>query len=115
LLVTQDAELIRAALSNPYLSEDHLLKVLALSELPAVLMELLSHHERWSRPYHLRLALIRHPLTPFARLLAFLPDITVNDLRDICLDPRMPDQVRKYIIAHCVRRLNPRNIASLSH
>jgi len=115
LLVTQDAELIRAALSNPYLSEDHLLKVLALSELPAVLMESLSHHERWSRPYHLRLALIRHPLTPFARLLAFLPDITVNDLRDICLDPRMPDQVRKYIIAHCVRRLNPRNIASLSH
>jgi hypothetical protein len=102
-------------LSNPYLSEDHLLKVLALSELPAVLMELLSHHERWSRPYHLRLALIRHPLTPFARLLAFLPDITVNDLRDICLDPRMPDRVRKYIIAHCVRRLNPRNIASLSH
>ena len=106
LLVTQDAELIRAALSNPYLSEGHLLKVLALNELPAVLVELLSQHERWSRPYHLRLALIRHPLTPFARVLAFLPDITVNDLRDICRDPRMPDQVRKYIIAHCAQRLN---------
>jgi hypothetical protein len=110
LLVTQDAKLIRAALSNPHLSQGHLLEVLALNELPAVLLELLSQHERWSRPYHLRLALIRHPLTPFARVLAFLPHITVNDLRDICLDPRMPDQVRKYIIAHCAHRLNEKSI-----
>jgi hypothetical protein len=110
LLVTEDAELIRAALSNPYLSEGHLLKVLALSRLPAVLVELISRHERWSRPYHLRLALIRHPLTPFARVLAFLPDIIVNDLRDICLDPRMPDPVRKYILAHCAQRLNQKTI-----
>jgi hypothetical protein len=115
LLVTRDAELVRAALSNPYLSEGRLLEVLALNELPAVLVELLSYHERWSRPYQLRLALIRNPLTPFARVLTFLPDITVNDLRDICRDHRMPDQVRKYIIAHCAQRLNQQNIASLSH
>jgi len=115
LLVTQDAELIRAALSNPYLSEGDLLKVLALEELPAVLVEMLSRHEKWSRPYHLRLALIRHPLTPFARVLAFLPDITVKDLRDICLDPRMPDQVRKYITAQCAQRQSQKRVQSLSH
>ena len=115
LLVTEDAELIRAALSNPYLSQGHLLNVLALDELPAGLVELLSHHPRWSRLYHLRLALIRHPLTPFARVLAFLPDITVNDLRDICRDPRMPDRVRHYIIAHCAQRLKQKKIASTSH
>jgi hypothetical protein len=115
LLVTEDAELIRAALSNPYLSEGHLLKVLALNELPAAVVELISQHARWSRAYHLRLALIRHPLTPFARVLAFLPDITVNDLRDICLDHCMPNQVRKYIVAHCAQRLNQKNIESLTH
>jgi hypothetical protein len=76
---------------------------------------LLSRHERWSRPYHLRLALIRNPLTPFARVLAFLPDITVTDLRDICCDTRMPDRVRKYIIAHCARRLNQKSIEPLNH
>jgi hypothetical protein len=110
LLVTADAELIRAALSNPYLSEGHLLKVLALHKLPAVLVELISQHERWSRAYHLRLALIRHPLTPLARVLSFLPDIALKDLRDICLDPRVPDQVRKSIVTHCARRLNQKNI-----
>jgi hypothetical protein len=114
LLVTQNPELVRAALSNPYLSEGHLLRVLALNELPAVLVELISRHERWSRPYLLRLALIRNPLTPFARVLAFLPDITLNDLRDICLDSRMPDKVRKYIIAHCTQRLNQSDVASLT-
>jgi hypothetical protein len=115
LLVTQDAELIRAALSNPYLSEGHLLKVLALRKLPSVLVELISQHEKWSRAYHLRLALIRHPLTPFARVLAFLPDITVNDLREICLDPRMPEQVREYVIAHCAQRRSQKNNEPSSH
>jgi hypothetical protein len=107
LLVTPDEELIRAALNNPYLSEAHLLKVLVRNKLPAVLVELISHHGRWAHAYHLRLALIRNPLTPFARVLAFLPDISVSDLRDICLDPRMPEQVRKYIVAQCAQRLNP--------
>jgi hypothetical protein len=105
LLVTQDAELIRAALSNPYLSEGHLLKLLALNKLPAVLVDLISQHEKWSRAYHLRLAHIRNPLTPFARVLTFLPHLTVNDLRDICLDARMPEQVRKYVIVHRAQRL----------
>jgi hypothetical protein len=115
LLVTEDAELIHAALSNPYLSEGHLLKLLALHQLPPVLVELISQHERWSRAYHLRLALIRNPLTPFARVLAFLPDIAVSDLQEVCRDPRMPDRVRKYIIAHCAQRLNGKNIGSSSH
>jgi len=115
LLVTSDAELIRAALSNANLSEGHLLKVLALKRLPAVLVELISQHETWSHAYHLRLALIRNPLTPFARVLAFLPDISVNHLRDICLDPGVPDQVRNYIIAHCAQRLNKKSSKPLTH
>jgi hypothetical protein len=106
LLVTDDAELIHAALDNPYLTEAHLQKVLAREDLPAGVVEILSSHEKWSYRYYLRLALIRNPHTPLARVLAFLPNLAVNDLRDICLDHRMPEQVRTYILAHCARRLN---------
>ncbi len=106
LLVTSDAELIRAALSNAYLSESHLSRILTLKRIPGVLVEMISQHERWSRAYHLRLALIRNPLTPFSRVLAFLPEISVNDLRDICLDPTMPDRVRKYISSMLEARVN---------
>ena len=106
LLFNPDLELIRAALDNPSLTEGHLLKVLAREGLPPAVVEQLAQHQRWSHHYHLRLALIRNPLTPFARVLAFLPDMAVTDLRDICLDHRMPQPVRKYIEAHCTARLN---------
>ena len=106
LLMTADSELIRAALDNPYLTESNLLKVLTRKELASGVVEHIAQHDRWSHHYHLRLALIRHPLTPFARVLTFLPDVAVADLRDICLDRRMLPQVRKYIEAHCLFRLN---------
>ena len=105
LLWDSDPELIRAALDNPYLTEGQLLKVLAREDPPPAVIEHISQHPRWSTHYHLRLALIRHPLTPLARVLAFLPNMAVTDLRDICLDHRMPPPVRKYIAAHCAARL----------
>jgi hypothetical protein len=106
LLVTEDRELITAALDNPSVSEAHLLHVLALENLPALVVESVAHHEKWSHRYHLRLALIRNPRTPLQLVLAFLPDMAVNDLREICLDRRMPEQVRRYVLAHCNERLN---------
>jgi len=46
-------------------------------------------------------------------VLAFLPNLAVNDLREICLDRRMPEQVRKYVLAHCAERLNSRHQGSI--
>jgi hypothetical protein len=105
LLVNSDPELIRAALDNPQLTEGQLVKVLSREDLPLAVVDHISEHPRWSHRYHLRLALIRNPLTPLARVLAFLPDMAVTDLRDICLDHRIPRQVRKYIEAHRLVRL----------
>ncbi len=105
LLVTEDDELIRAALENPYLSEVHLQHILAREELPKPVIDSIAISPKWSHRYHLRLALIRNPQTPLTRVLEFLPDIAVTDLRDICLDRRMPEQVRKYVLAHCAERL----------
>ncbi len=108
LLVTDDRELIRATLDNPFLSEAHVLRVLALDDLSPLVVDALTQHEKWSRRYHVRLALIRNPMTPLPRVLAFVPDMAVNDLRDTCLDRRMPEQVRQYIVAHCAERLAKR-------
>jgi hypothetical protein len=106
LIMSSNVELIRAALDNPFLDEGQMLKVLAQENLPQNAVEQISQHRRWAVRYQLRLALIRNPLTPLARVLAFLPDITVIDLRNICLDHRMTSQVRKYIEARCDARLN---------
>jgi len=114
LLMTEDRELILAALDNPFLSEAHLFRVLARQDVPPVVVESLAQHEKWSHRYHLRLALIRNPSTPLPRVLAFLPDLAVNDLRDVCLDRRMPQHVRNYILSHCAERLSKKPRPSLS-
>jgi hypothetical protein len=106
LLVSEDPELIHAALDNPYLTEAHLLKLLSLASLPGRVVETIAEHGKWSSRYYVRLALVRNPSTPLVRVLAFLPDLAVTDLREICLDHRMPEQVRKYVLAHCAERLN---------
>ncbi len=105
LLVGSDRELIQAALDNPFLAESHILKVLALETLLPMVVEMIAQHAKWSLRYHVRLALIRNPNTPFQQVLAFLPNMAINDLRDICLDRRMPEQVRNYIQAYCSERL----------
>jgi hypothetical protein len=106
LLANPDPELINATLDNPYLTEGLLLKVLARENLPPAVVERVAQHQRWCHHYHLRLALIRNPLTPLARVLAFLPEMAVTDLRDICLDHGMSAHVRKYVLAHCKARLS---------
>ena len=113
LLLSSNTELVRAALDNPFLDESHLLKALAREDVPQPVVEQLSLHPRWANRYYLRLALIRNPLTPLARVLAYLPDITVPDLQNLCGDHRMSPQVRHYIEAHCHARLkNPRHSSS---
>jgi hypothetical protein len=108
LLLTADRDLIRAVLDNPFLTEAHVLRILPRENLPHEVVEMITTHERWACRYDVRMALIRNPLTPFNRVLEFLPDLAVNDLREICLDRGLKEHVRKYILAYCAARLNKR-------
>lgn len=104
LLDSMDLELIQACLDNPFLTEAHLIKVLALEALPSLVVQKIASHSRWSNRYHVRLALIRHPATPLTQAAEFIPKMLLTDLRDIGLDRRMPKQVRDLIVAHCTAR-----------
>ena len=97
LLAEGNQQVLSLALNNPFLTEAHILKVLALDELEPRVVEGLARHEKWSLRYGIRLALVRHPLTPLARALAFLPDLAPADLRDIAADRRLPPSLRQYI------------------
>ena len=108
LLFTNDQELIRAILDNPYLTEAHVTRIITRTDLPAEVVEMIATTEKWSRRYDVRLGLIRNPHTPFGRVLAFLPDLAVSDLKELCLDRRMPEHVRRYIAAHCLLRIKKR-------
>ncbi len=84
-------------LENPYLSEAQVLKVLSQEQLPEIVVESLARHGKWSYLYNVRMALVRHPLTPLARMLAFLPDLTLRDLKELIHAATLTDPLRQYI------------------
>ncbi|MBI3405711.1 MAG: hypothetical protein HY046_09675 [Acidobacteria bacterium] len=88
---------IPLSLDNSFLTEAQVLKVLSKTELSEDVVDAVSRHGKWAFLYNVRLALVRHPLTPLSRVLTFLPDLTLRDLKDLQDAKTMPDQIRRYI------------------
>jgi hypothetical protein len=98
-------EVLRIALENPFLTEAHLLKTLAREKVPLAVVQALCRHAKWSQMYNVRLALVRNPSAPLATILAFLPELTVNDLRELASPGIVPENLRKYLQAEVQRRM----------
>jgi hypothetical protein len=97
-------------LENAHLTEAQLTRVLARSDLSARVVGSIARHPKWSISPHVRIALLRHPLTPLARIMAFLPDIPLADLRDIMELTTMRADLRRYLAHEVARRAGKRPI-----
>ena len=106
LVAEGHSEVLRVALENPFLTEAHLLKTLAREKVPLTVVHLLCRHPKWSQVYNVRLALVRNPSAPLAAILAFLPELTVNDLRELASPGIVPENLRKYLQAEVQRRMD---------
>ncbi len=105
LLAEGHAQVISIALNNPNVTEAQVLKVLSREKLPTALIPAISQHRKWSVSYNVRLALVRHPSSPLATILAYLPEITVSDLRELAAPGIVPESLRKYLQAEVQRRM----------
>ena len=105
LLADGHAKVIPVALDNPNVTEAQVLKVLSHEKLPTALIPAISHHRKWSVSYNVRLALVRQPSSPLATILAYLPEITVSDLRELAAPGIVPENLRKYLQAEVQRRI----------
>jgi hypothetical protein len=104
LLAEGNARVVALALDNAFLTESQVLKVLSREELPPVVPESIARHRKWSCLYNVRMALVRNPLTPLARVLAFLPDITLRDLDELSGARSLPASLKQYIRAEVALR-----------
>lgn len=91
-------------LENAHLNEAQITRVLARADLSARVVNAIARHPKWSNSPHVRIALLRHPLTPLARIMAFLPDIALADLRDIMELTTMRADLRTYLAHEVARR-----------
>jgi hypothetical protein len=105
LLAEGHAQIVGIVLDNAYLTEAQVLKVLSREKLPPVVVQAIGHHRKWSITYNVRLALVRHPLSPLATVLAYLPELTVSDLRELAAPGIVPESLRKYLLAEVQRRI----------
>lgn len=99
------AQILPIALNNPFLTEAQVLKALARDKVSTNVVQALARHPKWSQSYHVRLALVRHPSTPVSVVLAFLPQLTVNDLRELAAPGIVAENLRKYLQAEVQRRM----------
>lgn len=104
LLAEGHAQAIKLALANAFLTESQILKVLAKPGVPARVVAAIAQHPKWSVQYNVRVALIRNAHTPVPVVLAFLPNLTVRDLKDLSTVEGITPHVRKYIQRELSRR-----------
>jgi len=104
LLAEGNERVVPLALDNAFLTESQVLKILSREDLPEIVPASLARHRKWSYLYNVRMALVRHPLTPLARVLAFLPDLTMRDLDELSGARSLPARLKQYIRAEVALR-----------
>ena len=105
LLVDGHAQIVPIVLDNPYLTEAQILKALSREKIPPIVVQALTRHRKWSCEYNIRLALVRNPASPLSAVLAYLPELTVSDLRELASPGIVPESLRKYLQAEVQRRM----------
>jgi hypothetical protein len=105
LLADGQPAVVKAALANPNLTESQILRVLAREKLPPIVAQSISQDPKWSRVYNDRIALLRQASTTLATILAFLPELTVSDLRELAAPGILPENLRHYLLAEIHKRV----------
>jgi hypothetical protein len=105
LLAEGHAQVLSVVLDNPHLTEAQILKALSHEKLPVHVVQAVAQHRKWSCSYNVRLALVRHRASPLSTILAYLPELTVSDLRELAAPGIVPENLRKYLQAEIQRRM----------
>jgi hypothetical protein len=104
ILAEGHPQAMKLALANAFLTESQVLKVVARAAVPERVIAAIAQDAKWSVQYNVRVALVRNPHTPAPVVLAFLPDLTMRDLKDVAGLETVADSVRGYIEKELARR-----------
>jgi len=97
LLAEGHPQAIKIALNNPFLTESQVLRVLAKTGVPERVVAAIAQHPKWATQYNVRIALVRNPHTPPPAVLAFLPHLTPQDLKEIAGISELLPHTLRYI------------------
>ena len=104
ILAEGQAQAVKLALGNAFLTESQLLKVLAKPDVPERVVVAIAQHPKWSCQYNVRLGLMRNAHTPAPIVLAILPNLTMSDLKEIVKQEPIAPHSKKYVQRELARR-----------
>jgi hypothetical protein len=104
ILAEGHPQALKLALSNGFLTESQVLKVLAKAAVPERAVAAIAQHPKWSSQYNVRVALVRHAHTPASAVQAFLPQLTLGDLKQIAKLEALAPHLKKLMRDELVRR-----------
>jgi hypothetical protein len=106
LLGEGHAQVVPIALDNARLTAAQILKVLAREKISPDVVLAISQHRKWGLDYNVRLALVRNSNATLSSVLKFLPEISVEDLRELSAPGIVAEPLRKYLLAEVHRRMS---------
>jgi len=109
ILAEGHPQAMKLALDNNFLNESQVLRVVANAAVPERVIKAIAQHPKWSVQYNVRVGLIRNAHTPVPAVLAFLPNLTMRDLKDVAALETIPGHVRRYIEKEVQRRAGKRD------
>jgi len=99
-------QVLSIVLDNANLSEAHVLKALSKVKLEPRVVDAVARHPKWSSSYNVRLALVRQPAATLSTVLAYLPELTVSDLKELTAPGIVAENLRRYLQAEIQRRIS---------
>lgn len=97
LLFDAEERIMRAALSNPYMTEALIVQALRSGDATEMLVMAICHDDKWSRRNDIKTVLLGNDKTPFAKIAQFATELPVRTLKDVLHTMRLKDQVRNYL------------------
>src|SRR5712692_691819 len=104
LLLDPEPRVIHAALENSRLTEASVIKALMRRDAPAVFVEAVCHHAKWSPRREVRVALLPNEKTPLACALEFARVLPPGLVREILQGSHLPANTKAHLLKDVAQR-----------
>jgi hypothetical protein len=104
LLLDPEPRVMSAALDNPRLTEEGVVRALLHAKVTPHLVHAVCHHRSWRLRSEVRNSALRCEFTPLASAIEFASKVPLPHLKDILSQSKLPEQVKQYLLQTATSR-----------